>query len=227
MLIGILQTGRAPDVLRPTHGDYPEAFARLLGTRDFTYRTWVVCDGELPDSPADCDGWLITGSKFGAYEDHPWIPRLEDFIRRCHAADVPLVGICFGHQIVAQAMGGKVEKHPGGWVVGRTGYDWNGREVKLNAWHQDQVTQRPEGTELLASNDSCENAALLYGRSILTIQAHPEFTPAFTRDLIEARGRGVVSDALLDAAKAHLDEPLDTALVAGKIARFLKTREVA
>jgi len=227
MLIGILQTGRAPEALRPPHGDYPEAFARLLGTRDFTYRTWVVCDGDLPSDPHDCDGWLITGSKFGAYEDHPWIPRLEEFIRRCQAADVPLVGICFGHQIVAQALGGKVEKYPGGWAVGRTGYDWGGQEVALNAWHQDQVTELPPGAERIVTGPDCENAGLLYGDRILTLQAHPEFTPAFARDLIEARGRGTVPDALLDAARARLDEPLDTALVAGRIARFLRTREVA
>lgn len=227
MLIGILQTGRAPEALRPTHGDYPDAFARLLGTADFTYRTWVVCDGELPDSPQDCDGWLITGSKFAAYEDHPWIPRLEDFIRRCFAEDVPLVGICFGHQIVAQAMGGKVEKYPGGWEVGRTVYDWGGQEMALNAWHQDQVTERPEGAELIATNAACENAALLYGHRILTMQAHPEFTPEFTRDLIEARGRGVVPDALLDEANARLGDQLDRDLAAQRITRFLKTREVA
>lgn len=227
MLIGILQTGRAPDVLRPEHGDYPDAFARLLKGQGFTFCTYAVLDGELPDDPHECDGWLITGSRFGAYEDHEWIPRLEGFIRRSFAEDVPLVGICFGHQIVAQAMGGKVVKYPGGWAVGRTEYDWGGQTLALNAWHQDQVVERPEGADLLAANAFCENAALRYGDRILTIQAHPEFTPAFTDALIEARGRGKVPDTLLDNAKAHLDEPLDADIVAKRIAGFLKTREVA
>ena len=72
----------------------------------------------FPEGIHDADGWLITGSRHGAYEDHPWIPPLEEFIRDAYAAQVPLVGICFGHQIIAQAMGGKVEKYQGR-LVGR------------------------------------------------------------------------------------------------------------
>ncbi len=227
MLIGILQTGRAPEALRAKHGDYPDAFARLLDGHGFSFRTWVVQDGELPDHPHDCDGWLITGSRHAAYEDHPWIPPLEEFIRRCHGAGVPLVGICFGHQIVAQAMGGKVEKFAGGWAVGRTEYDWDGRTVALNAWHQDQVVQVPAGAERIASHPFCENAALLYADRILTIQAHPEFTPEFARDLMEARGRGTVPDSLLDEAARHFDEPLDSDATADRIASFLKAGRVA
>lgn len=227
MLIGILQTGRAPEALRAKHGDYPDAFARLLDGHGFTFRTYAVLDGELPDDPQDCDGWLITGSKHAAYEDHPWIPRLEAFIRATHKAGVPLVGICFGHQIVAQAMGGTVEKYSGGWAVGRTEYDWDGETVALNAWHQDQVVQAPPGAERIAGNPFCENAAFLYGDRMLTIQAHPEFTPAFTRDLMESRGRGTVPDALLDEAATHFDEPLDSGAIAGQIARFLKAGKVS
>jgi GMP synthase-like glutamine amidotransferase len=79
---------------------------------------------DFPKDIHDCDGWLITGSRFGAYEDHPFIPPLEDFIRAAYAAHVPVVGICFGHQIIAQAMGGKVEKYAGGWSVGPTEYNF-------------------------------------------------------------------------------------------------------
>ncbi|MCC7320306.1 MAG: type 1 glutamine amidotransferase [Rubellimicrobium sp.] len=227
MLIGILQTGRAPDALQPDHGDYPDLFQRLLGGRDFTFRTYAVLDGVLPDDPHECDGWLITGSRHATYEDHPWIPRLESFIRRTHAADVPMVGICFGHQIIAQAMGGKVAKHPGGWAVGRTEYDWGGEKVALNAWHQDQVVARPDGAELIATNDFCENAALLYGDRMLTMQAHPEFTRSFAADIIEKRGRGLVPDPLLDAALERAGQGTDSPEVADRIERFLKTRQVA
>lgn len=220
MLIGILQTGRAPDALRPDHGDYPDLFVRLLSGHGFTFRTYEVLDGVLPSGPTECDGWLITGSRFGAYEDHPWIPPLEAFIRRVQAAKVPMVGICFGHQIIAQALGGKVEKFAGGWSVGRTEYDWNGETVALNAWHQDQVTRRPEGARVCASSEFCENAALIYGDTILTVQAHPEFHRDFAADIIEKRGRGLVPDPLLDAAVSRLDQPLDDARVAARIADF-------
>jgi len=220
MLIGILQTGRAPDALRPDHGDYPDLFVRLLSGHGFTFRTYEVLDGVLPSGPTECDGWLITGSRFGAYEDHPWIPPLEAFIRRVQAAKVPMVGICFGHQIIAQALGGKVEKFAGGWSVGRTEYDWDGETVALNAWHQDQVTRRPEGARVCASSEFCENAALVYGDTILTVQAHPEFHRDFAADIIEKRGRGLVPDPLLDAAVSRLDQPLDDARVAARIADF-------
>jgi GMP synthase-like glutamine amidotransferase len=226
MKIGILQTGHAPDALRPRHGDYPDLFARLLAGQGFTFETYPVVDGVFPADPRDCDGWLITGSRHGAYEDHPWIPRLEALIRAIRDAGVPLVGICFGHQIIAQALGGRVEKFPGGWAVGRTEYDWGGETIALNAWHQDQVTVRPPGAEVLARNDFCENAALAYGDSILTVQAHPEFHRDFTAEMIEKRGRGLVPDPLLDAAAARIDAPIDDMLLARRIGQFFRTRSL-
>lgn len=227
MLIGILQTGHAPDALRPVHGDYPDLFARLLAGRGLDFRTWAVVDGELPSGPHDAEGWLITGSRHGAYEDHPWIPPLERLIREIVAARVPLVGICFGHQIIAQALGGRVAKHPGGWSVGRTEYDWNGETVALNAWHQDQVVERPEGATVVATSPFCENAALLYGDRAFTVQAHPEFTSPFVAEMIEKRGRGLVPDPLLDAAKAQVEAPVQDGLLADRIARFFHERVAA
>ncbi len=227
MKIGILQTGDAPDALRPAHGNYPDLFQRLLADQGFSFQIWRVLDMDLPASPHDAEGWLITGSRFGAYEDHPFIPPLEDFIRAVHAAGVPLAGICFGHQIVAQAMGGRVEKFPGGWAVGPTDYDFAGQPLRLNAWHQDQVTRRPPGATLCATSPFCENAALLYGDRIFTLQAHPEFHRAFAADMIERRGRGLVPDPLLDAAAARLPEPLDDARLAQAIGTFLRARRLA
>jgi GMP synthase-like glutamine amidotransferase len=226
MKIGILQTGDAPDALRPAHGNYPDLFQRLLADQGFTFQTWRVLDMEFPASPHDADGWLITGSRFGVYEDHPFIAPLEDFVRAVHAADVPLVGICFGHQIVAQAMGGRVTKYPGGWSVGPTEYDFGGKAVTLNAWHQDQIVERPPGATLCATNAFCENAALLYGDRIFTVQAHPEFTRDFAADIIEKRGRGLVPDPLLDAATTRFDAPLDDARIAQAIAEFFRTRRL-
>lgn len=226
MKIGILQTGDAPEALRPAHGNYPDLFGRLLADQGFTFRTWRVLDMEFPASPHDADGWLITGSRFGAYEDHPFIPPLEDFIRAVQAADVPMVGICFGHQIIAQALGGGVEKFAGGWSVGPTDYAFGGESLRLNAWHQDQVTRRPPGATLCASGPACENAALLYGDRIFTLQAHPEFNPAFAADMIDRRGRGLVPDPLLDAATARLAEPLDDARMARVIGAFLRSRSL-
>ena len=223
MKIGILQTGHAPEALLDRFDDYGRLFEKLLDGHGFTFRIWSVVDGEFPDGPEDADGWLITGSRHGAYEDHDWIPPLEDLIRAVHDRGQPMVGVCFGHQIIAQALGGKVEKFAGGWSVGRTEYDMGGETVALNAWHQDQVTVRPEGARVLASNDFCENAVLAYGDTIWTVQPHPEYGPEFIDGLIETRGRGVVPEDRLDAAKARLDGPLDSGWIADQMADvFLK-----
>lgn len=220
MQIGILQTGHAAPEIREAQGDYDAMFRRLLSGQGLNFTTFNVVDGEFPESPQACDGWLITGSKHGAYEPYDWIAPLEALIRDAHAAAVPLVGICFGHQIIAQALGGKVEKFSGGWAVGPQRYDWQGAPVTLNAWHQDQVTTLPPGAEVLATNDHCTHAALLWPGRALTVQAHPEFTDAVTEGLIDYRGPGVVPAPQLAQARADLGTPLDQSRLAETIARF-------
>lgn len=220
MRIGILQTGQAPDALRPETGDYPDFFQRLLAGRGFDFRTWHVEAMEFPQSVHDCDGWLITGSRHGVYEDHPFIKPLEEFVRTSIAEKVPLVGVCFGHQLIAQAMGGKVERHDGGWAVGPTDYDFNGSKVTMNAWHRDQVTEVPEGATVCASNEFCENAALVYGDRAFTVQAHPEFKDDFIDGLLRTRAPGLVPPDVMAAAAARLGHDNDAAAVADRIADF-------
>ena len=224
MLIGILQTGLAPENLAGEMGDYPDMFARLLGEHGFTFRTYRVVENEFPASVNDCEGWLITGSRHGAYEDHAWIPPLEDFIRASYAAHVPMVGVCFGHQIIAQAMGGRVERFAEGWAVGATDYDFNGEKRTLNAWHRDQVTEKPANAQVLATNDFCTNAALLYDDRMLTVQAHPEFRPEFIDGLMQTRGKGLVPEEVMAAAAKRLSDPIQDQTMAAQIAAFFKAK---
>jgi len=227
MRIGILQTGQSPDILRGEAGDYPDMFEALLANHGFSFRTYNVEAMEFPTDVHDCDGWLITGSRHGAYESHPFIAPLEAFIRKAIAEKVPMVGICFGHQIIAQAMGGKVERFAGGWAVGPQAYDFGGAPVTLNAWHRDQVTLRPEGAEVIACNAFCENAALVYGNTALTIQAHPEFRDAFVEGLMATRGPGLVPDPLMAEARAKMAEGkgTDAAQIADRIAEFFLAKQ--
>lgn len=222
MKLGILQTGRAPEALMDQTGDYDGFFRTLLAGHGFDFVTYAVLDGVLPASAEDADVWLITGSRHGVYEDHAWIPPLEALIRDIHARKQPLVGICFGHQIIAKALGGTVAKYDGGWSVGATEYDWGGKPLVLNAWHQDQIVTRPSSAKVAATSPFCENAVLTYGDHIWTVQAHPEFTADFIDALIRTRGRGVVPDALLAAASERLSTPTDNALIADEIAAFFK-----
>ena len=222
MKIGILQAGHVPDAMLARHGDYPELYARLLAGNGFGFAAFPVVDGKFPNSVHDCDGWLITGSRHGAYDRLDWIPRLEDFIRQAYGAGVPLVGICFGHQIMAQALGGKVEKYKGGWGLGKTRYQSaDGAPFELHALHQDQVTQRPPEAELIASAPACENAAFAYRGNAISYQGHPEFGPEFMRDIIDLRA-GVLPPEQAREALAQLDGDLDAASIGDRIATFFK-----
>lgn len=223
MKIGILNTGHPPQELAE-HGGYDRYFRRLLGEDTFDYAVWNVVDGDMPTGVDDADGWLISGSKHGAYEAHTWIPPLEQFIRACYAAGVPMIGVCFGHQIIAQAMGGKVEKFAEGWAVGHTTYDIGGETMAINAWHQDQVVEKPKMASVIGSNDFCLNAALLYGDRMWTIQPHPEFDHDFIDGLIQHRGQGIVPDAQLAQAKARLAAPLDNHKIANQMRAFFQQK---
>lgn len=222
MRIGILKCGQAPDMLRAEFGDYDEMFERMLADRGFTFDRYHVEAMDFPAGVHDADGWLLTGSRHGVYEAHAFIPPLEDFIRRAYVAHVPLVGICFGHQIIASALGGQVEKFAGGWAVGAHDYDFDGTPLTLNCWHQDQVVERPADAAVAATSPFCANAALVYGDRAFTVQAHPEFRDGFIDGLIQHRAPGVVPAPLLDQARARRGEARGSAAIADRIEAFLK-----
>ncbi|MFL4471939.1 type 1 glutamine amidotransferase [Tateyamaria armeniaca] len=227
MKIGILQTGHVADDLVAENGDYPEIFARFLDGRGLTFDAYPVVDNVFPTSVDAADGWLITGSKFGAYEDLPWIAPLETLVRDIYAAGRPMIGVCFGHQIIAQALGGKVEKFAGGWSVGAQAYAVNGADVTLNAWHQDQVVKRPKDAQVVSSTAFCENAALLYGDRVFTIQPHPEIDRTYLKGLLDVRAPGVVPEPMRQAAIDALDTPTHSADLADMFALFFKEKRIA
>lgn len=233
MKLGILETGRPPEGLEH-HGSYPAMFEALLGA-DLDYVAYPVIDDVFPGSIHDADAWLVTGSRFGAYDDAPWIRRLEAFLCQAVAAKVPVVGICFGHQVLAKALGARVEKAAAGWGVGPHDYEvverapWMDEPAErftLNAMHQDQVLSLPPGARLLARSDFCPFAALAYGEHAISLQAHPEFTNAFERELIEKRRGKVIPEERADPALAAIGEAPtapDAERIAGWIRRFLDT----
>lgn len=216
MLIGIIETGRPPEELKTAYGSYADMFKRLLGSADqsFEFKVYAALDDQLPTQPHDCDAWLVTGSRHGVYENLPWMLKLQDFIRAVWQAEVPMIGICFGHQIIATALGGRVEKSAKGWGVGLQEYtvkqpqDWMGEQQNMvfNAMHQDQVVELPADAEVFASSEFCEFAGLVYGGRILTFQGHPEFSSEFEEELLKLRRGSVVPDALADQALSDLEQ---------------------
>jgi len=223
MKIGILEAGRPPGNLAEQFGDYPAMFAALLGP-EFEAESCDVVAGELPN-PAAHDAYLITGSPAGVYDPLPWIEPLQEFIRS--AGDRKMVGICFGHQVMAEALGGHVEKSERGWGTGLHRYEIVRREpwmdgeisVALPASHQDQVVVQPPNSELTVASDFTPFAGLAWtDRPAISFQFHPEFSPAFAKALIQKR-YDVVPDP--HAAIASLDAPNDHARVAQWIRNFL------
>ncbi|RED52024.1 glutamine amidotransferase-related protein [Aestuariispira insulae] len=233
--IGLLESGRVTSDLVERHGRYADMFKQLFGELDdsLIFVDYAVLDGELPGKVDDCDAYIVTGSANGVYERLPWMADLQDFLRSAHKAGKRLLGICFGHQLIADAFGGQVEKVDRGWAVGLHDYRVHhplpgmpdGREsFTVFATHQDQVVAPPPDALVLAGSDFCPNAVLKIGDHVLTMQCHPEIPHAFAHDLLETR-RPRIGDDLADQAQSTLFGDCDRWHVAGWLLDFLKSKE--
>ena len=225
MRLAVLETGRPPEALIGRFGTYPDMYRKMLGLAK-PLPSYDVAAGELPKRPEDHDGYIVSGSPAGVYDPLPWIGQLFGFLREARGK-AKLVGICFGHQAVAQAFGGSVTKSDRGWGVELHDYSvaerqpWMDGEtgVAIPASHQDQVIAQPPGSVVTMASPFTPYAGLAWGGDAISFQFHPEFEPDFAKALIEAR-RERLPDA--DAAIASLDRPNDNVRVAGWIERFLK-----
>lgn len=238
MRIGILETGEVSEEFRPRHGSYPDMFEALFAqvAPDLAFFTVSIVQGEFPAAPEDAEGWLVTGSRHGVYDPLPWIAPLGAFLRDCLEARVPVAGICFGHQILAQALGGEAGKAERGWGIGVHDYEllhrpeWLAQVPKrfaMQAMHQDQVTRLPDGAQVLARSDFCPIAAAVYGPmeapDAISVQPHPEFDAAYSGALVEARAGTIFPEDLSAVARSELDRPLDSLAWAQAIAAFFRS----
>ncbi|MEM8923492.1 MAG: type 1 glutamine amidotransferase [Actinomycetota bacterium] len=225
MRLGLIVIDSLDEHLHQLGGDYPERFRRLFGAAGAEIECFEGRTAPLPD-PSTCDGWIIPGSRQSVYDDLPWIEALEAWALQVMAADIPLIGVCFGHQLIARALGASVAKADGGWNIGAIDYavapeaeelGWldgrMGGGFRLLASHQDQVLELPDGARLLASAPTCPIAAYSIGERVLCVQGHPEFDPGVVAPLYEGR-RERVGTEVVDAALATLDRPLDNERVA-------------
>ncbi len=227
-MIGILQAGAAPAPLIDEFGDYPSMIIDLLqgsqGGLDF--RTYRVFDGQLPDSIDDCSAWVISGSRHSVNDKLPWINKLMEFIRDAAARKKRMVGICFGHQIMAVAFGGSVERSENGWIAGRQKYELltpgqSPTSIGLNAFHQDQIVILPKQARVLGQSKSCPYAFLEYGSNAFSVQAHPEFNNQYTSALISHRLGDKLPQPEFEKSLVGLSRRTDSDLVADWMFRTL------
>jgi GMP synthase-like glutamine amidotransferase len=223
--VGLVLLGAPPPGAPHSEGGYVAMFGALLGPHGIELEGIDARAGELPADPAAYDGYVLTGSATSVYDDEPWIAPAEELLRGIVAAGIPVAGICFGHQLLAQALGGRVEKATAGWGMGVHAYDLDLPDgppsMRLQAMHQDQVVALPEGARVWARSEHCPIAGFTVGDRVWTVQAHPEFTAGFAGGLVERR-RALVGDALADAAAATVQDPTDHELVATWIAAVLR-----
>lgn len=226
--IAILETGKPPETLKDSFDDYPARFRALLGETVAT-RRFDVQAGELPTDPSAFRGAIVTGSSAGVYDDLPWISPLLDWLRGARG-QTRLVGICFGHQAMAQAFGGHVAKSDRGWGIGLHRYDVVSHEawmfpratsIAIPVSHQDQVMTIPADARLIATSAFTPHAGLAFGEDAMSFQCHPEFQPEYAAALIESRRGHRFEVELADEALATLRRPNDRAVLTAWIRSFL------
>ncbi|WP_406828302.1 glutamine amidotransferase-related protein [Microbulbifer sp. ARAS458-1] len=233
MKIGVLKTDDVRPQLVDEFGEYPEMFAALLQREDpsLEFVTYEVQHGQYPQDIDEVDAYLMTGSKTGVYDDQPWIAPLMAFVQELHHREKPTLGICFGHQLIAQALGGEARKSEKGWGVGVHSYEvqetpgWMlepQENFSLLVSHQDQVVALPPKTKVIASSDFCPYAMLQVGEHMLTMQAHPEFTKPYSKGLMELRQEVFGAD-MVEKGKESLHNDIHASAVARWMLAFLKS----
>ncbi|MFD2191682.1 glutamine amidotransferase-related protein [Pistricoccus aurantiacus] len=232
MLIGLLQCDDVAPELQAHHGNYPEMFERLFTAIDPTleFRVWRCHEGEIPTDVNAVDAWLTTGSKQGVNDGDAWIEALCGFLNRLWKEEKPLVGVCFGHQLIAKALGGEVVKNASGWGVGMSFNQLIRRAEWMEPWqegldlvvsHQDQVSRLPEQAVVLAKSDFCPFYLVQVGKTFLGIQGHPEFTKAYSADLMELLRRQVPGNRIREGM-ASLNAPVDNHLMVRWVLNFMR-----
>jgi len=234
MKVAILQCDNVLEKFQPQFGNYP---AMVQGMFDGIFDgigpapEFSVFDCRAQQYPADInayDFYITTGSKASVYDDEPWIHRLIEFIRELDANQSKLIGICFGHQAIALARGGRVDRSDKGWGVGIasneiiTQADWMGpalEQLNILVSHQDQISDLPAGAKVLAGTDFCPYFLVQWGGHMLSVQGHPEWRNEYSHTLINDR-RAIIPADTVESGLVSLQKSPDNKVFTRWIIRF-------
>ena len=231
MKIGILKCDSTNEHFRKEHGDYPEMFISLFQSVEpfLEFETYDVILREFPNNLQDNDVYLISGSRYGVNDGDNWIDDLEKFVLELQHRKHPLIGICFGHQMIAKALGGKTELATQGWGAGVQKYQkiltepWMEPDLKqfsILSFHKDQVTKLPEGAVLIAENDFCPYSAYYIGEWLISFQGHPELTKDYVKDLLHYR-ENILGKEILESGLKSLEKEIQPGIIAKWILNFI------
>lgn len=232
MKLCVLDNDVLDPAVAPIYGSYGEMFVRVLreAGADWSFEVFNTVQGQYPASFDDFDAVLLTGSRADAFSQEPWVLALRQRVEELLQADKKLIGVCFGHQLIALCLGARVGRAPQGWGTGRMHYQWHapemaqsdGRtEIALLASHQDQVFELPPGATLLASSAFCPVAAFAVGEQVLCVQPHPEFVKDYSAYLLDKR-RAALGDAHYMASSNSLTLGHDGLRVARMMVAFVE-----
>ena len=236
MILGILDADILRDDLKEEYVSYGHMMIQLFNQvpNDIEFCTFHVRNGIYPEHIDECDAYLITGSKSSAYDDELWIHQLSDYIKTLYQNNKKMMGICFGHQLIAHSLGGKTELAKQGWGVGVHKYKVNpdaalhkklselDTDFSLLVSHRDQVTMIPPQAHLLASSEFCPFAAYLIKGKVLSFQGHPEFTPVYADQLMQAR-KDIIEDGVFKKGQGSLHDCTQHLTVAKEMLGFVSS----
>ena len=237
--LGILETGIIDDHLTRIHGTYPDMFVKMYQAQDpsVIFKFYNVIENHYPQNIDECDAYLITGSKSDSFSNEPWVETLRQYICTLYNQSKSLIGVCFGHQVIAIALGGMAGRSNKGWGIGvyNSKIEQSVQQQKL-PWlesqyqsfnllvsHQDQVSQIPPNATLLASNDFCHNSAYYIEDKVLCFQGHPEISPGFARGLMALR-EGIIPKDVYQQGLDSSELPLQADAVTRWMLNFIRLR---